>query len=183
MARTPRTPPGTGNSWGRLSSLSDLAGSQARRPDPRRSTAKKPQPRGRSWSVHNREIRAKHQAAPSKRLDPFEGVTSKKRPASAVRTGYKKKVINHEGHQEHQGSQECFKKHNWTQKSPFVYFVSFVVPCLPVLRAFVIQSFGNGRQRGIDKSPLSRYNPSPRPPTAVRSLLGNLETKPLAISL
>jgi hypothetical protein len=85
MARTPRTPPGMGNSWGRLSSLSDSAGSQARRPDPRRSTAKKPHPRGRSRSVHNREIRSNHQAAPSKRLDPFEGVTSKKRPPSEVR--------------------------------------------------------------------------------------------------
>jgi hypothetical protein len=90
MARTPRTPPGTGSSWGRLSSLSDSAGSQARKPDPRRSTAKKPRPRGRSRSVHNREIRPNQAAAPSKRLDPFEGVTKKKRPASEVRGDYMK---------------------------------------------------------------------------------------------
>jgi hypothetical protein len=90
MARTPRTPPGTGYSWGRLSSLSDSAGSQASRPDPRLSTAKKPHPCGGSRSVHNREIRAIPEAAPSQRLDPFEGVTRKNRPASEVRNDYMK---------------------------------------------------------------------------------------------
>jgi hypothetical protein len=130
MARTPRTPPGTGNSWGRLSSLSDSAGSQARKPAPRRTTAKKPHPRGGSRSVHNRENRPNHQAAPSQRLDPFEGVTSKKRPASEVRSNLTKssspqRSQRSQRSQRKSGSQEGCNKTQRDTRIPFRVFRVF----------------------------------------------------------
>jgi hypothetical protein len=139
MARTPRTPPGTGNSWGRLSSLSDSAGSQATRPDPRRTTAKKPRPRGRSRSVHNREIRAIPEAAPSKRLDPFEGVTSEKRPASEVREDLAKSNKPRRTRRTPRKSGRL-QQNTTRDKNPLS-----CISCLSWFQALVVQRVGSGK--------------------------------------
>jgi hypothetical protein len=105
------------------------------------------------------------------------------RPRCAPTT---RKAINHEGHQEHQGSQECCKKHNGTQ-NPLSWF-----SCLSWFLAFVFfmaSWFKHSAIRhqwpknDLDKRPRIRYNRSPRQQASRPVIFGNLEKKQLAISL
>jgi hypothetical protein len=50
-----------------------------------RSSSKTPHPRGRSRSVHSQKIRPIPKIAPPKSIDPFEAVTTGKRPALKLR--------------------------------------------------------------------------------------------------